>query len=305
MLNSLLVAPANARPAPTRVVIPIVDFVVGAPVVEVRLNGGPIHRFKFDSGSMELMDARSAASENIRPTGVTKLLEINRAEMMPVSDTDLQLGELDAGTVSLALMPDSGWNHPPAVEGIVGKTLLLRYVVTMDLVAREMIVTSPDAYEPPEDALILPMSELHGLFHVPATVGGAAGEFGIDTGLTSHVILFPGFAQAHASPSWRQALSARDAAGTSGQKTRINALRVDSLILGNAVVAGPEVLLLGDQQGVGRFDEMAGLIGMPALANFTITFDAPHKRLILTPPRKVSMEGVGSALEPAGSDPPF
>ena len=307
---------ATAAPlGPDRVVLPIVDFVFGAPVVEVRLNGGPAHRFKFDSGSMELIDGASAATEGIRQTGVTRLVEINKTEFMPVSDTQVQLGDLDLGAVSMALMPATGWNHPPGIDGMIGKTLLLRYVVTMDVGGRQMILTRPDAYAVPEGATVLPMGELHGLFHVPAALDGAAGEFGLDTGLTSHVIVFPAFEQAHglALRYGESAISA-NAAGTTGEKTKVRQAKGEALRLGGGVVAAPQVLILNEDAGVGGFGQMAGLIGMPALAQFTVTFDAPHKRLILAaaspPPLAPApvitvVEPLPAPAEPAPLDPPY
>ncbi|THD81823.1 MAG: hypothetical protein E7812_03140 [Phenylobacterium sp.] len=289
---------AGVAAAQDRVVLPIVDFVFGAPVIEVRLNGGEAHRFKFDSGSMELIDGGKATAEGIRATGVTKLLEINKAETMPVSDTEVRLGEAELGTVSLALMPD-GWAHPAAIDGIIGKTLLLRYVVTMDVVGRQMILSRPEAYTVPDGATVLPMTELHGLFHVPASLDGAAGEFGLDTGLTTHVIVFPAFDQAHGlALRYGDAAIVGDAAGTSGETSKVRQAKGEMLTLGGSSVAGPEVLILTDATGVGRFDQMAGLIGMPALAQFTVTFDAPHKRLVLTP------ASIAPAPEPPPPAPP-
>lgn len=221
-----------APPGPDRVVLPIVDFVFGAPVVEVRLNGGPAHRFKFDSGSMELIAASKATAEGIQPTGVTKLIEINKTGTMPVSDTDVRLGEADLGPVSLALMPDT-WNHPPRIDGMIGKTLLLRYVVTMDVPGRQIILTRPEAYEVPAGSVVLPMVELHGLFHVPAALDGDAGEFGLDTGLTSHVIVFPGFDQAHGvALRYGENATTGDAAGTSGVKVQVRQAKGEALTLG-------------------------------------------------------------------------
>lgn len=276
-------APTGAPAGPDRVVLPIVDFVFGAPIVEVRLNGGPPHRFKFDSGSMELIAGDKAAAEGIQPTGETKLLEIDKTETMPVSDTDVQLGEADLGLVSLALMPD-GWSHPARIDGMIGKTLLLRYVVTMDVANRQMVLTRPEAYTPPPGAVVLPMAELHGLFHVPASLDGDLGEFGLDTGLTTHVIVFPGFEKAHGlALRYGDNAIVADAAGTTGEKTQVRQAVGENLSIGQGVVASPQVMLLADAPGVGRFQQMAGLIGMPALARFTVTFDAPHKRLILTP----------------------
>ena len=283
LLAFCLGALAGAAAAQDRIVLPIVDFVFGAPVVEVRLNGGEAHRFKFDSGSMELIDGGKATAEGIRATGVTKLLEINKAETMPVSDTEVRLGEAELGVVSLALMPAT-WVHPASIDGMIGKTLLLRFVVTMDVAGRQMILTRPEAYVVPPGATVLPMTELHGLFHVPASLDGAAGEFGLDTGLNSHVIVFPTFDQTHGMALlYGDTAITGDASGTSGEKSKVRQARGERLTLGGSSVAGPEVLILTDASGVGRFDQMAGLIGMPALAQFTVTFDAPHKRLILAP----------------------
>ena len=307
-----------AQAQPDRVVLPIVDFVFGAPVIEVRLNGGEPHRFKFDSGSMELIDGDKATAEGIRATGVTKLVEINKTETMPVSDTDMRLGEADLGAVSLALMP-AGWSHPPRIDGMIGKTLLMRYVVTMDVAGRQLILTRPEAYAVPPGATVLPMAQLHGLFHVPAAIDGEAGEFGLDTGLTSHVVVFPGFEQAHGlALRYGDNVIAADAAGTSGDKSRVRQAKGDALTLGGGVVAGPQVLLLGDEKGAGGFQQMAGLIGMPALAQFIVTFDAPHKRLILAPAEPPTASVVldrpvqaAPAIaptpepEPAPLDPPF
>jgi hypothetical protein len=298
---------AAAAPPPDRVVLPIVDFVFGAPVIEVRLNGGEPHRFKFDSGSMEMIDGQQAAIEGIRATGVTKLLEINKAETMPVSDTDIQLGDLDIGPVSLALMPAGGWQHPARIDGMIGKSLLLRYAVTMDVPGRRIVLTRPDAYEIPEGATVLPMVEFHGLFHVPATLDGHLGEFGLDTGLTSHVLVFSAFEAATGlALQYGDNVITGDAAGTTGVKSKVRQAKGEGLTLGEVMVAGPQVLLLGQQAGVGGFDQIAGLIGMPVLAQFTVTFDAPHRRLILEPAtmaeRKPDADPATSPPPPAGGE---
>ena len=310
-----LAAPAVAQPAaaPDRIVLPIVDFVFGAPVIEVRLNGGQTHRFKFDSGSMELIDGQQAALEGIKATGVTRLLEINKTETMPVSDTDIRVGDLDLGPVSLALMPPSGWNHPARIDGMIGKSLLLRYVVTMDVAARQLILTRPDAYEPPDGATILPLAEYHGLFHVPATLDGHRGEFGLDTGLTSHVLVFSAFEAANSlALQYGDNVIAADASGTTGEKSRVRQAKGEALTLGEVMVASPQVMLLGDQAGVGGFDQIAGLIGMPVLSQFQVTFDAPHRRLILAPiavspappPPAVTAPPPPPPAPPASDEPP-
>jgi hypothetical protein len=121
------------------------------------------------------------------------------------------------------------------------------------------------------------------------------------------VVVFPGFDQAHGvALRYGDNAIAADAAGTSGDKTRVRQARGEALTLGGGVVVGPQVLILGDDSGVGSFQQMAGLIGMPALAQFIVTFDAPHKRLILapaqTPTSSVVLERIPEAA-PAISPP--
>jgi PDZ domain-containing protein/aspartyl protease len=283
------------------VVLPIVDLVDGAPVVEVRIGAGPPLRFEFDSGSAELIDSGAAERAHLKLNASTRLIEMNAANpaVAVATDVTVRLGALDVSGLPFVVMP-APWRQSSSVDGVLGRGLLKQFAVTMDLTHRRLVLTDPIHYRPPADGVVLPLVDHGGLFAVQASVDGALGWFALDSGMNGDVALFPGFQRrSDLAARYRTGRQAEVGTGPSGHTSPLDKVAGQSLALGPRLIAEPTIILLSAGPPAPAYETLAGLIGMPMLARFEVTFDVARGCVVLAPATAGLRSHSGPGLETA------
>ena len=129
----------------------------------------------------------------------------------------------------------------------------------------------------------------HGFPFVDATIAlpsvrPVTGSFLLDGGANSYAELYKPFSDAHQIPP--PTMKLLDEPGTStGGTTQSRDGRADRIDVGPYSIKNPTITFARDVEGLMAVKDYAGLIGAEFLERFTVVFDSPGKRILLTPNR--------------------
>jgi hypothetical protein len=176
------------------------------------------------------------------------------------------------------------------IDGIIGSRLFDDFVVLVDYQHASISVYSPEQYQPSADEKPLPVRvDQHGFQFIEVTVvlPGAApitGEYLIDSGANSYLDIYKPFCDEHQLPP--PGMKLLDAPGTSaGATTQSKEGRAERLEVASFFVSNPPITFGEDTAGLMAAKDHAGLIGAALLQRFTVVYDSPGKRILLTPNR--------------------
>jgi hypothetical protein len=176
------------------------------------------------------------------------------------------------------------------VDGIIGSRLFDDFVVMVDYEHRFVSVCSPKEYKPSGRETALPVRvDEHGFPFLDATivlpsVRPVTGNFLVDGGANSYADLYKPFSDAHQIPP--PTMKLLDEPGTStGGTTQSRDGRADRVEVGPYSIKNPVITFAQDVEGLMAAKDYAGLIGAEFLERFTVVFDSPGKRILLTPNR--------------------
>jgi hypothetical protein len=176
------------------------------------------------------------------------------------------------------------------VDGIIGSRLFDDFVVVVDYEHRWMSVYSPKEYKPSGRETALPVRiDAHGFPYLDATIAlpgvrPVTGNFLLDGGANSYADLYKPFSDAHEIPPATMKLL--DEPGTStGGTTQSRGGRADRIDVGPYSIKSAPITFAQDVEGLMAVKDYAGLIGAEFLERFTVVFDSPGKRILLTPNR--------------------
>ncbi|HET7224627.1 MAG TPA: aspartyl protease family protein [Candidatus Eisenbacteria bacterium] len=262
--------------------------------VQVTVNGSAPQWFILDSGcaggsviARECADrlgiARGRATERHLGAGSGVSVGVSTA-----ADAVLGLGEDTVGVASPRVFPLAhvARFEGRRVDGLVGEDFLLRHVVEIDYAHRRLRIRDPRGFTPPRGATVVPIALEHGL----AVVGGAIAlpgggsipcRFVIDTGVRATVILYRPFAIAHHLLDAPGDLASAVVGGGAGGETIGDVGRLAWLALGEARFERPTAVYSRDTVGVFASEDPDGIIGGELLRRCRVTFDYPHRRLML------------------------
>ncbi len=163
--------------------------------------------------------------------------------------------------------------------GLLGYTLLSRFVVKIDYGSQEVTLLDPDGWTPgPSDGQPLPM-ELEG--NVPTVSASFDGlpqkRFLIDTGDSGCVHLYaPYVADNKLSAKYANGIKVYEmGVGGVAPARRVRARSFS--LAGTDLRSVPTDLALDDKAGASR--NLAGALGHQFLSRFVVTFDYPHQRI--------------------------
>ncbi len=249
-------------------------------LVPARLGDGPDTLWLIlDSGaSRTLLDRRIAARLNLHPTSRGTISGVGTGTT-PVDIVPNATVELPGVTVAhvdlrLAALPGPLQTDEPRVAGIIGYDLLCGSVVTIDYRRHRLTVTAPAAFHPPVEADILPLtirggwSFVHGTLKVPGQ-RPVDDEFLLDTGaedFVNHPII---------QKSTGVVRPTRTGAGGFGESQAGVIGENEWFRLGRTTIAHTQSACCAATPEVSR------QVGAGILAQFRVTFDYPHQRLIL------------------------
>lgn len=233
----------------------------------------------FDSGAgPTVLDRGVAARLNLRPTsrGTIRGVGTGATPVDIVPDVTVALPGVTIAHVDLRLAAMPGplplGNRPAA--GIIGYDLLCRTVVTIDYKSTRLTVTAPTAFHPPPGADVLPLtirdrwSFVRGTIKVPGQPA-VEDEFLLDTGsgdFVNHPII---------EKSTGALRRTRTGAGGFGE-SQVGVIGENEWFrLGRTTIAHTQSACCAASPEVSR------QIGAGILEQFRVTFDYPHRQLIL------------------------
>ena len=245
----------------------------------LRINGSKPLSFVLDTGSTRiLIDRKLAADLGLKASG-TGSLQGAGAGRIPIEfihDVNIALPGVESAGYDLStadLQPleavDGG-----KVDGIIGCPLLSRFVITVDYAAKQLTLTLPEAFHANNAAQVLPIELrekwpfVKGELVLPGPVT-VQDSFLIDSGSSDavdHPIVM----------TLQSRVSSKSGVGL-GAEVQGATARAISFHLGRYAVEGPLVACCGGTAATSK------LIGNEILRRFTVTFDYPSSRILLTP----------------------
>jgi hypothetical protein len=176
------------------------------------------------------------------------------------------------------------------VDGIVGSRLFDDFVVTVDYEHQRLSIEAPQKFRPSGKETALPVRvDQHGFPFIDATLAlpglkPIPGNFLIDGGANTWADLYKPFCDAHGIPAPGMKLLNEPGTSTGGT-TQSRDGRADAITVGPWIIHHPAITLAEDTEGLMAAQDYAGLIGTEFLERFTVVFDNPGKRILLTPNR--------------------
>ncbi len=267
------------------VVLPF-DLIDNRIVIDVRLNGKGPFRFIFDTGASavvapEIVRALGLKIENLQTAsggvgekaverGETKIAAV---EVGPLRLADVEFGVLSFGDAKYVF----GANR---IEGIIGFPLFKSYVVKIDYERKRLTFTPPAGFSYRGTGTVVPLDFDRHLPLVKGELDGVPGDFVIDTGARSALILYNPFVERN---DLRRKYGARFEGITGwgiGGPVRSQIVRVKSLKLGRVEVRDLVARLSLQKGGALTSADRAALVGPDVLKQFTTIYDYSRRQMI-------------------------
>jgi hypothetical protein len=250
-------------------------------VVRVSLNGRPPAPFIFDTGGLNVLTPEAAREAGVAAAGAIDLNGTGEAQataqLTRVPSYRLGPAELTDQQFIVSPLPFTFRPDPPV--GVIGYELLRRFTVRIDYHRRELTLWSPGTPAPADSGARTPLHLGGRSMYVDASVGGAKGLFGVDTGDDGSVTLFAPFFKSHAIPV--ELPAQKVVKGGIGGYSDALMTRTSDLAIGPYEIPRPLVVLNYVKTGAFASDRVAGNLGELVFRNLVITFDLPGRALFM------------------------
>lgn len=245
----------------------------------VRLNGSKPLSFVLDSGSARMLVDRTVANNlGLKSTGSGSMqgAGAGRVPIEFIRGVNIGLPGLESANYEFStidLQPLQG-SLGVKVDGILGYELFRRFVVTVDYASKILTVTLPTAFQPGDSAQSLPLelrnkwAFVRGDLVLPGPVT-VQDNFMVDSGSgdsVDHPIVM----------KLQSRVSAESGIGL-GTAVQGATAQATCFKLGRSSVPNPTVSCCGGTEDTSK------LIGNGVLKFFTVSFDYPSSRLLITP----------------------
>jgi hypothetical protein len=281
--------PAAPRPAvadsKTSFTLPF-DLVDNRAFIEVRLNGrGPFH-FLLDTGAGGVTVSTDVAQQlglHVGDAGEgqsvgEKIVHAGQTHIAQLQMGALTLADMETNVMDLSDAPQVFGSKP--FDGIIGLPVFERTVVKHDYVNRLLTFTAPDKFDYSGTGVIVGFERPRQIPVVAASLDGVAGNFGVDTGARSSLLLYGPFcAQNDLQEKYDAKLEGVTGWGIGGPARSLLA-RASTLQIGGVTVHDLVIRLSAQKAGLTTSSAMAGLIGPDVLSQFDVTFDYTRTRII-------------------------
>jgi len=277
---------------------PVSDALLTVPIryhnghiyLRARPGSCPAAWFILDSGSStSMLDELYAARVGQRATGslpakgIGGYEEVRLVAIDTVHISELVLTNMTAGILDLSFFrssaPDSG-----AFGGILGYDFLARFPIEIDFQKETLTLYDPARYSLQPGGVEVPF---HLTMQIPTVAGelvGKPGRFLVDLGNPFELILHKGFAADEALLSRLEDIQELpEAIGGIGGLSPGRSARATVFKLGDAEIAGVNVLLADSEEGIAGSRQIAGNVGNLLLERFRVHLDYQSSRLILYP----------------------
>jgi hypothetical protein len=262
------------------------DLVDNRVFVEARLNGrGPFHLI-LDTGSGGVTISTDVAQQlglHVADAGEGQGVGEKTVHAGAAKIAQLQIGELtftdvDSNVMDLSDAPQVFGTKP--FDGIIGLPVFERMVVRHDYVNRILTFAAPDKFDYAGSGVIVHFERPRQIPVVAGMLDGVAGNFGVDTGARSSLLLYGPFCQENnLQEKYGAKLEGVTGWGIGGPVRSLLA-RASTLQIGEVSVRDLVIRLSAQKTGLTTSVAMAGLIGPDVLSQFDVTFDYTRTRII-------------------------
>ena len=275
----------------------------GALLVDVSINGAAPLPFILDTGGHAILTETAARKLGVRGQG-KGVSTGSGPGSMPTSyahvDT-LGLGEASVRDQTFLIMPfgfgfsDRGEREP--IAGILGLEVFERFAVTFDYDRRRLLLAPFDVGAAPAAPMgtSVPLRFTFDMPVIDGTLDGKPGVFGIDTGNSGRLLIFPQWLERNGLiDRYRKGYALVGGGGVGGPfVSRLS--HVESLGMGSLILHGHIAQLTPPDAGATANVSEAGNIGQDVLSRFTVHIDYRRAAMTLAP-RAV-------AAKPGNADP--
>jgi PDZ domain/Aspartyl protease len=283
----LLMFPALASSQPaTRFEMPF-ELVDNRIIVSALVNGtGPI-RLLLDTGADDgFLTAAAGKRLHLAVSGEEDSSGTGAAlvRMQQTAVRELHIGKGVFRDLPMLLTASDDFSNvfgSRSPDGVIGKRIFERYVVTIDYQRKILTFTPPSQYVASAKVVVVKFDLPSQIPVVEAELDGVRGRFGVDTGARSSLLIYRPFAE-------RNKLRERYAAHVEGVTgwgvggpIRSLLARSEHFTLGGVDVKRSVVRLSTLDSGATTSSAMAGLIGPDILARFIVTFDYSRRQMLL------------------------
>jgi hypothetical protein len=262
------------------------DLVDNRVFVEARVNGrGPFHLL-LDTGAGGVTLSADVAKQlglHVADAGEgqgvgEKTVHAGHAQIAQLQIGELALADIETNVMDLSDAPQVFGTKP--FDGIIGLPVFERVVVKHDYVNRVLTFTAPDKFDHAGAGVIVRFERPRQIPVVAASLDGVAGNFGVDTGARSSLLLYGPFcAQNNLQEKYGAKLEGVTGWGIGGPVRSLLA-RAKELQIGDVTVHDLVIRLSAQKTGLTTSSAMAGLIGPDVLSQFDVTFDYARTRII-------------------------
>ncbi len=276
-------------------------------LVEASINGSDPLPFILDTGGHAILtdDAAKRLGLASQGKGVSTGSGPGSMSMAYTRVARLTMGGADIRDQTFLVMP-YGYTFAergdkPPIAGILGLEIFERFAVTFDYDRRQLVLQPFDRGAPPAAVKgnTLPLRFTFDMPTVDASVDGKRGVFGIDTGNSGYLLLFPQWAGregllAHYAKGYPQPT------GGVGGAFLSHIAHVRSIQLGDAAIGSPLAQLTRADAGATGNPTEAGNIGQDVLSRFNVHVDYRRQSMTLLPrsrpaPRRFATAGLSAA----------
>jgi hypothetical protein len=275
----------------------------GALLIDVSINGAAPLPFILDTGGHAILTEAAAKKLHVRGQG-KGVSTGSGPGSMPTSYAhidSLGLGEASVRDQTFLVMPfgfgfsDRGEREP--IAGILGLEVFERFAVTFDYDHRRLLLSPFDigATSTAVTGTSVPLRFTFDMPVIDGTLDGKPGVFGIDTGNSGRLLIFPQWLERNGLiDRYRKGYALVGGGGVGGPfVSRLS--HVESLGIGSLVVHGHIAQLTPPDAGATANVSEAGNIGQDVLSRFIVHMDYRRAAMTLAP-RAV-------AAKPGNADP--
>ena len=281
-LSSASSTPAPEPPSLGKTAFELIDNRI---FVKVMINGhGPFHMI-LDTGaslgvSPEVAQKAGLTAEGASVTGGVgeKSVESANSHVRELIFGPVHLSNLDCDIISTADSPYVFGKIP--LDGFFGAEVFEKYVVRHDYQKKELAFYDPQTYVYSGSGESVLLERQGNIPVIRASFDGIDGEFGVDTGARSALILYgPFVADHHLTEKYQPKFQGVSGWGLGGP-VRSYMVRSQTLKIGKFELSGLIARLSLNKSGATSTNSKAGLIGPDVLKQFTFICDYARHRLI-------------------------
>lgn len=262
----------------------------GMLLVRASINGkGPLP-FILDTGGHAILTTDAAKKLGLATRGAGSSTGSGPGAMSTAYTkvAHLTIGDADIQDQTFLVMPypysfyERGGREP--VAGILGLEIFQRFAVTFDYDHHQLVLQPFDhgAAPPPGTGTSLPLFFTDDMPLVDAAMDGRHGVFGVDTGNSGKLLVFPQWAAREGLFARYAKGSPRPTGGVGGMYTS-HVSHARSLQLGDARIDNLLIQLTRADAGATGNPTEAGNIGQDVLSRFNVHFDYRRRRMYLAP----------------------